>query len=116
MKEVYSELDKAYGNVQLLRLLEHPGASKDIEYIKKLKTGLAAESIIRSQELVIGVWARPYGGPAQIAGYAYYTKDEARRLVELSKAEQFSVDPFFGGFYDGTWFDKRIESLQRHDT
>ena len=103
-----SELDEAFKRSSLFKLNDHPGSSRDVLYLEELKLRLKEESKNQSKELVIGIWSRPYGGPAQIAGYAFYERNEAEYLIKLSKDEQFSVDPFFGGFYDEKWFDERI--------
>ena len=108
---VPSELDETYLNSILFDLPEHPHCSKEIRYLREIKRMLEKESEKQNKDLVIGFWSRPRGAPGKV-NYGFYEKEEAIRLLKLSKTEQFSVDPYFGGFYDKSWFNKRIKMIK----
>ncbi len=106
-----SELDEAFGKSELFDLPEYPTESKDAKYLEELRFKIEDKSKETGREVVLGVWLRPYGGPSQVAGFCYYDRKEAEKLLKLSKDEEYSVDPFFG-FFSKNWFDERIAILK----
>ncbi|HIK00547.1 TPA: hypothetical protein H1016_03335 [archaeon] len=106
-----ADILRAFEQSERIAIKEPLRTCKNPDYIQELFKYIQERSRQTNSEIVIGAWGRPYGGESEIAGYSLHTKEEAKGLLLISQRDHFSTDPFFGCFYDGEWFERKLQRL-----
>jgi len=108
-----TELDRLFAKCEKALIKENPRACRNVGYLEELQNEISARSQKLGEEVVLGIWVRPYGGPSHIAGYSWHAKSDADKMVQISKMYENSVDPFFGGYFDIKWIKEKIDDLNQ---